>query len=242
MKAIGITSTAILSLLLGIAAPARAQQEQQGEKQGRPEQQRGGHEQGKPEQQHSQQERQPQHARQQPEHDQQQQNSTPSNNSNSTPSNNSNGTLKNNRINNSDSTLNNNNRNDPLNKSGATNNHSDPSNSSVSSGAPGSGIAPKTGSQTTEHGNNVAATTATASLTTGFVDTSGRTMGSGSIPCPSWSWEDIPASNTTATGSVPLIPGPNTGEMTGTTQTTSMSTTPTTAITYTTADIPPPLE
>jgi hypothetical protein len=73
MKVIGITSTAILSLLLGIAAPARAQQEQQGEKQGRPEQQRGGHEQGKPEQQHSQQERQPQHARQQPEHDQQQQ-------------------------------------------------------------------------------------------------------------------------------------------------------------------------
>jgi hypothetical protein len=73
MKAIAITSTAILSLLLGIAAPARAQQEQQGEKQGRPEQQRGEHEQGKPEQQHSQQERQLQHTWQQAEHDQQQQ-------------------------------------------------------------------------------------------------------------------------------------------------------------------------
>jgi hypothetical protein len=37
MKVIGITSTAILSLLLGIAAPAYAQREQRGEKQARPE-------------------------------------------------------------------------------------------------------------------------------------------------------------------------------------------------------------
>ena len=33
MKIIGITSTAILSLLLGIAAPAYAQHEEQGDKQ-----------------------------------------------------------------------------------------------------------------------------------------------------------------------------------------------------------------
>jgi hypothetical protein len=62
MKVIGITSTAILCLLLGIAAPAYAQHEQQGEKQDHGEQQQSKHEQGKPEQQHAQQQRQPQHA------------------------------------------------------------------------------------------------------------------------------------------------------------------------------------
>ncbi len=50
MKIIRITATAILSLLLGIAAPSYGQQEQQREKQGRPEQQQGKHEQAKPEQ------------------------------------------------------------------------------------------------------------------------------------------------------------------------------------------------
>jgi hypothetical protein len=54
MKAIGITSTAILSLLLGIAAPAYAQ-DQQGEKQREPEKQsqpekQGKHQEAKPEQ------------------------------------------------------------------------------------------------------------------------------------------------------------------------------------------------
>jgi hypothetical protein len=39
LKVIGITSTAVLSLLLGIAAPAYAQREQRGEKQAGPEQQ-----------------------------------------------------------------------------------------------------------------------------------------------------------------------------------------------------------
>jgi hypothetical protein len=67
MKAIGITSTAILSLVLGIAAPAYAQQGQQGEKQDHPEQQQSKHEQPKPEQQHAQ---QPQHAQQQERQDQ----------------------------------------------------------------------------------------------------------------------------------------------------------------------------
>ena len=70
MKVIGITSTAILSLLLAITAPAYAQQEQQGAKQDHPQQQQSKHEQAKPEQQHAQQQqRQPaekqQHAQQQ---------------------------------------------------------------------------------------------------------------------------------------------------------------------------------
>jgi len=72
MKAIGTTSTAILSLLLGIGAPAYAQQGQQGEKQDHPEQQQQQtkHEQSKPEQQHTQ---QPQHAQQQQDQNKQQQ-------------------------------------------------------------------------------------------------------------------------------------------------------------------------
>src|SRR3984893_10112724 len=57
MRTIRITSTAILSLLLGIAAPAYAQEEQHGEKQDHPQQQQGKHEQAKPEQQHGQQQR-----------------------------------------------------------------------------------------------------------------------------------------------------------------------------------------
>jgi hypothetical protein len=75
MKIIGITSTAILSLLLGIAAPAYAQHEEQGEKQDHAQQQ-GGHEQGKPSPQHAQkpqQKQQKQHADQQrDQHNQQQ--------------------------------------------------------------------------------------------------------------------------------------------------------------------------
>jgi hypothetical protein len=70
MKVIGITSAAILSLLLGIGAPAYAQQEQHDEKQDRPEQQQSKHEQGKseqakPEQQRAEQQRQPDQKRQQ---------------------------------------------------------------------------------------------------------------------------------------------------------------------------------
>lgn len=84
MKAIKITSTAILFLLLGIAAPAYAQHGQDGDKQDRHEQQQGKHEQGRPEAQHDRQSDQghgqPQHAQQQqgqhqqqPQHAQQQQ-------------------------------------------------------------------------------------------------------------------------------------------------------------------------
>jgi len=80
MKVVGITSTAILSLLFGIVAPVYAQQ--QSEKQDHPEKpQAGQHEQAKPEQQHAppqqaqqqqQQNQNKQHAQQQ-EHAQQQQ-------------------------------------------------------------------------------------------------------------------------------------------------------------------------
>jgi hypothetical protein len=58
MKAIRITATAILSLILGVAAPAFAQHEQQADKQDHPQQQESKREQAKPEhaqQQHAQQ-------------------------------------------------------------------------------------------------------------------------------------------------------------------------------------------
>src|ERR1700758_3800400 len=71
MNAIKITSTAILSLLLGIAAPAYAQHEQQEQKQDHPEQKQSEHEQAKPQQEHGQQQQQ-EHAQKQ-EHAQQQQ-------------------------------------------------------------------------------------------------------------------------------------------------------------------------
>lgn len=73
MKVIGIASTAMLYLLLGIAAPAYAQHEQQGGKQGHPKQQQSKHEQAKPEPKHAQQQRKSDRARQQPQHAQQQQ-------------------------------------------------------------------------------------------------------------------------------------------------------------------------
>ncbi len=64
-KAIRITSTAVLSLLLGVAAPAACRQEQHGEKQDHPDKQ-GRHEEARPEQQHAQQQRQPDQRQQQP--------------------------------------------------------------------------------------------------------------------------------------------------------------------------------
>jgi hypothetical protein len=74
MNAIKITSTAILSLLLGIAAPAYAQHEQQDQKQDHPEQKQSEHEQAKPQQEHGQQQQQ-EHAQQQQQQDQKQQHS-----------------------------------------------------------------------------------------------------------------------------------------------------------------------
>ncbi|MBZ5614697.1 MAG: hypothetical protein LAO23_11870 [Acidobacteriia bacterium] len=73
MKIIGITSTALLSLLLGLAAPVYGQHEQQGEKQDHPAQQQGKHEQAKPEQQHARQQQQTEQKQQQPQRAQQQQ-------------------------------------------------------------------------------------------------------------------------------------------------------------------------
>jgi Tfp pilus assembly protein FimT len=80
MKVLRITSTAILSLLLGISAPSYGQQVQQQEKQGHPEQQQSKHEQAKPEQQKKaerqqqpNQGKQQQHAQQQEQNKQQQQ-------------------------------------------------------------------------------------------------------------------------------------------------------------------------
>jgi hypothetical protein len=64
MKVIGITSTAILSLFLGIAAPAYAQQEQHGEKQDHPQENKNGKD--KPEKQRAQEQRQGDHKQQQP--------------------------------------------------------------------------------------------------------------------------------------------------------------------------------
>jgi hypothetical protein len=71
MKVIGITSTAILSLVLGIAAPAYAQHEDHGDKQDHAKPQQGGPQQGKSEQQHAQ-KPQPQHAQPQGQQRQQQ--------------------------------------------------------------------------------------------------------------------------------------------------------------------------
>src|ERR1700674_2903101 len=69
MKVIGITSTAVLSLLLGIAAPAYAQQDQQGAKQDHPQQQHSQpqhqQQQQKPAQQQQKPAQQQQHAQQQ---------------------------------------------------------------------------------------------------------------------------------------------------------------------------------
>ena len=64
MKAIGRTSTAILCLILGIAASGFAQHEKQGEKQREPEKQAEPAKQAKPEQQHAQQTKQAAPARQ----------------------------------------------------------------------------------------------------------------------------------------------------------------------------------
>jgi hypothetical protein len=80
MKAIRITAAAILSLILGIAAPAFALHEQQGDKQDHPQQQESKREQAKPEhaqqQQHAQQ-RQPQDQNDRQQHAQQWRNGHP---------------------------------------------------------------------------------------------------------------------------------------------------------------------
>jgi hypothetical protein len=76
MNPIKITCAAILSLLLGVAAPAYAQQESQDEKQDHHQQQESKHEQAKPQQQHDpqqqqghDQDKQQKHAQQEQRHD-----------------------------------------------------------------------------------------------------------------------------------------------------------------------------
>jgi hypothetical protein len=86
----------------------------------------------------------------------------------------------------------------------------------------------------------VVATTATAFLTTGSVDTLGLSMGSESTVFPSGLLAGTRASSTGGIGLVPLTRGQNTGRITGTRPTTSMSPTPTTAITCSIAGIPTP--
>jgi hypothetical protein len=71
MKILGITSTTILGLVLGIAGPAYAQQDQQGDKQDHPDRQQEKHEQAKPDAGHAQQHQRQDQSRQQ-EHAQQQ--------------------------------------------------------------------------------------------------------------------------------------------------------------------------
>ncbi len=73
MRVVRITGTAILLLLLGIAVPAYAQHEEQGERQDHPEQRQGGHEQAGHEQHHAQPQQQRQDQNNRQEHAQQQQ-------------------------------------------------------------------------------------------------------------------------------------------------------------------------
>jgi hypothetical protein len=64
MKVIAVTSTAILPVPLGIAAPAYAQHDKGGENQDHPERRQSKQEQAKPEQQHAEQQRQAQNKQQ----------------------------------------------------------------------------------------------------------------------------------------------------------------------------------
>lgn len=73
MKAITVTSAAMLSLLLAIAAPAAPRQEQHGDRQDHAKQEQGTRAHGKSEPQHAQRAPQPERARQQAQHAQPQQ-------------------------------------------------------------------------------------------------------------------------------------------------------------------------
>ena len=222
MKVTRIISRVVLSLLLGIAAFAWAQQE---EKQDHPAQQQNKHDQAKPEQQQSQHAQQQQkqeqnkqtqqHAQQQQKQNQNQQQATSNQNQN---------------------------QNKQSQQSAQQQRGNRTSAQPGTAARPAERLAAASRSQLAVRpprlGNNVAATTATASPTTVFVGTLVRTTDSASTACPSWLLADIHASSIRAIGSVSLTHGPNTGEMTGMTTTTSMSPTSTTAITFTTTGIP----
>ena len=213
MKIVGITSTALLSLLLGIAVPAYAQNE----KQDHSEQQQGRHEQGKPEKQ--QRAQSPQHAQQQhryeegtqahqaqqqdrntgQQHAQQQQRSERDNR----PQQQETGAISNSVLN--SSSANGKGHHSTISASrqvisNGTINRSAVRNSSACNRARGNSIAHNTGIPITATGDNVAAIADTAFLKTVFVDTSVPVMGSASTACRSWSWADTRASSTRVTG------------------------------------------
>ena len=91
---------------------------------------------------------------------------------------------------------------------------------SVCGKARGSSIAHKTGNRIIAPGNNVVAITDTASLTIATADTLGPATDSASILFPSGLWGDTHAFSTRDTGSAPSTRGRKIGEMTGTTMTT----------------------
>ena len=90
--------------------------------------------------------------------------------------------------------------------------------------AAGRNIAQATGSQITAPGGSAADMAGISSPTNIFVDILGGIMDSESAFFRSWSWEDTHASNTAAIGSALSTHGRNTGETTGITPTTCMST------------------
>ena len=215
LSATGIASTSFLFLLLGVAVHVYAQQDQHGDKQNQPKQEQQ-HSQPH-QQQHSEQPPQPQqqqHAQQQQQHSQQREKK------------------KKKMLNSS-----NNSRN--MSNSNSTRLSRALKSSSVWCRAPGSSTAPKTGSQTTAPGNNVAATAVIASLMTDTMATLGRSMGSESTGFLSWWLVDIRVSSTRVIGLVSLTHGRGPGQITGMTPMTSTSATLTMAITCSTADIPP---
>ena len=160
MKVMNITSTAVLCLLLGIAAPVHAQNEHQGEKQNHPGQQQSKPEQASP-QQHAQKQKQQADQNNQQQHAQQQQHRAEQAAACSAAAARAAATSSN-------STLGSNSAQQqrkqqqharqqqpqPLSKSGTSNRR------------PGISIAPVTGSPSTAIGSNAAVTTATVFLTT----------------------------------------------------------------------------
>ena len=163
----------------------------------------GGHEQGKPEEQHAQ---QPQHAQQQPQQPAATHNRAASRSNSNRPSTTSS------RLNRSSEQQTQHNQQQAqqkqqqqtqhnqqqaqqkaattgpaqLSNRPESSSHSAHSNSSMSSRAPGSSIAHRTGSPITAHGSNVAAIAAIAFLTTGTADTLALAMDSASTAFPSW--------------------------------------------------------
>src|SRR5271165_3862792 len=112
--------------------------------------------------------------------------------------------------------------------------HNTPKNSSVTSRLHGRDIDQRIGSQTIARGSNVAATTATVSLTTVTTATLVGTTDSSSTANPIWLLADFRAFSTAVIGSLWLTRGQAIGQTTGTKPTTFMLSTLTMDITCTT--------